>query len=265
MGKRYYWLKLKDDFFNDKRIKKLRKVAGGDTYTIIYLKLMLATLDSDGIYEYEGIEEYLADEIALTLDEDADNVQITLNYLMQSGLMVELDENNYELPMVKESIGAETSSAKRVRAFRERQKALQCNTDVTEEKHFGNVEKEIEKDKEIDKEIEKDKEKREDKEIEKKKKKDSKESYGALGNVKLTIDEYNRLVTDYGYDATQKAIEYLDGYIADKGYKSKDNNRAMRRWVFDAVKEQEQKRARINGNTQNKPSFDVESFLAKGD
>lgn len=256
MGKRYYWLKLKDDFFNDKRIKKLRKVAGGDTYTIIYLKLMLATLDSDGIYEYEGIEEYLADEIALTLDEDADNVQITLNYLMQSGLMVELDENNYELPMVKESIGAETSSAKRVRAFRERQKALQCNTDVTEEKHFGNVEKEIEKDKE----------KREDKEIEKKKKKDSKESYGSLGNVKLTIDEYNRLVTDYGYDATQKAIEYLDGYIADKGYKSKDNNRAMRRWVFDAVKEQEQKRARIAGNNKQSTYDDaMQRFLAKGE
>lgn len=256
MGKRYYWLKLKDDFFNDKRIKKLRKVAGGDTYTIIYLKLMLATLDSDGIYEYEGIETYLADEIALTLDEDADNVQITLNYLIQSGLMVELDENNFELPMVKESIGAETSSAKRVRAFRERQKALQCNTDVTEEKHIGNVEKEIEKDKE----------KREDKEIEKKKKKDSKESYGALGNVKLTIDEYNRLVTDYGYDETQKAIEYLDGYIADKKYKSADNNRALRRWVFDAVKEQEQKRARIAGNNKQSTYDDaMQRFLAKGE
>ena len=147
MGKRYYWLKLKDDFFNDKRIKKLRKIAGGDTYTIIYLKMMLSTLSNDGIIEYEGIEETLAEELALEFDEDADNVQITLNFLMQSGLMVEIDENNYELPMVKESIGAETSSAKRVRAFRERQKALQCNTDVTEVKRICNVEKEIEKDK----------------------------------------------------------------------------------------------------------------------
>ena len=38
-GKRYYWLKLKDDFFTSKRIKKLRAMAGGDTYLIIYLKL----------------------------------------------------------------------------------------------------------------------------------------------------------------------------------------------------------------------------------
>ena len=38
-NRRYYWLKLKDDFFKDKKIKKLRQLAGGDTYTIIYLKL----------------------------------------------------------------------------------------------------------------------------------------------------------------------------------------------------------------------------------
>ena len=158
MGKRYYWLKLKKDFFSDKRIKKLRKIAGGDTYTIIYLKLMLSTLDTDGVYEFEGIESYLADEIALVLDEDADNVQIALNYLFQSGLMVELDENNYELPMVKESIGSETPGAERIRRFRERQKALQCNTDVTQEKHFSNIE--IEKREEI--ELEKREEKKTD-------------------------------------------------------------------------------------------------------
>lgn len=81
-----------------------------------------------------------------------------------------------------------------------------------------------------------------------------KESYGELGNVKLTIDEYNRLIKDYGEALTLKAIEYLDGYIADKKYKSSDNNRAMRRWVFDAVREQEQKRARLN-SSNNKNSF----------
>ena len=87
-----------------------------------------------------------------------------------------------------------------------------------------------------------------------KKPKESKKSYGELGNVKLTIKEYEKLVKDYGEELTQKAIEYLDGYIADKKYKSADNNRALRRWVFDAVKEQEQKRAKINNSQQS--SFD---------
>ena len=85
-------------------------------------------------------------------------------------------------------------------------------------------------------------------EITEKKPKEKKETYGTGGNVKLTVKEYEKLIEDYGADKTQKAIELLDGYIADKGYKSKDNNRALRRWVFTAVEEQEQKRARINGS-----------------
>ncbi len=48
MGKRYYWLKLPDDFFRQKPIKKLRKIAGGDTYTIIYLKMLLIAMKQDG-------------------------------------------------------------------------------------------------------------------------------------------------------------------------------------------------------------------------
>ena len=48
MAKRYYWLKLKADWFSDKRIKKLRSIAGGDTHTIIYLKMMLLSLKDEG-------------------------------------------------------------------------------------------------------------------------------------------------------------------------------------------------------------------------
>lgn len=95
-------------------------------------------------------------------------------------------------------------------------------------------------------------------------KKPAKEKYGELGNVKLSIDEYNKLVNDYGYDLTQKAIKFFDEYIADKGYKSKSNYMAMKRWVFDAVKEQEAKKAKSAPKTS---SFDeaMQSFLAKGD
>lgn len=95
-------------------------------------------------------------------------------------------------------------------------------------------------------------------------KKPQKEKYGELGNVKLTIDEYDKLVNDYGYDLTQKAIKFLDEYIADKGYKSKSNYMAMKRWVFDAVKEQEAKKAK---SAPKASSFDeaMQSFLAKGD
>ena len=159
MAKRYYWLKLKDDFFTDKRIKKLRRIAGGDTYTIIYLKMMMKCMNNDGILEYDGIEDSFADELALDLDEDADNVQITVNFLMQAGLLEEMGENHFLMTEVPELIGSETANAQRVRDFRNKQKALQCNADVTEVKQLCNVEKEIEKEKEKD--IEKREEKRE--------------------------------------------------------------------------------------------------------
>ena len=159
MAKRYYWLKLKDDFFTDKRIKKLRRIAGGDTYTIIYLKMMMKCMNNDGILEYEGIEDNFADELALDLDEDADNVQITVNFLMRAGLLEEMGENRFLMAEVPELVGSETAGAQRVRDFRSKQKTLQCNTDVTEVKQLCNVEKEIEKEKEKD--IEKREEKRE--------------------------------------------------------------------------------------------------------
>lgn len=52
MAKRYYWLKLPDGFFRQKAIKKLRKIAGGDTYTIIYLKMLLVAMKQDRLLGY---------------------------------------------------------------------------------------------------------------------------------------------------------------------------------------------------------------------
>ena len=48
MEKRNYWLKLKEDFFSQPYIKKLRKIAGGDTYTIIYQKILLLSVKTNG-------------------------------------------------------------------------------------------------------------------------------------------------------------------------------------------------------------------------
>ena len=54
-NKRYYWIKLKEEFFTDKRIKRLRRISGGDTYTIIYLKLLLLLLKDEGKLYYDGV------------------------------------------------------------------------------------------------------------------------------------------------------------------------------------------------------------------
>lgn len=154
-NKRYYWLKLMADFFNQPRIKKLRKIAGGDTYTIIYLKMQLLSLKTDAILSFEGIENTFAEELALTMDEDPENVKVALKFLESQGMIEQLSETEYCLTETDKLIGSESYSAERVRRHRERitsehdhQKALQCNTDVTECNALEtacNEEKEIEK------------------------------------------------------------------------------------------------------------------------
>lgn len=149
MGKRYYWLKLPEGFFRQKPIKKLRKIAGGDTYTIIYLKMLLIAMKNDGKLYFEGVEDDFYEELALDLDEDSENVKVTVLFLIRQGLMELVDETEYRLTECDKMVGSESASAERVRKHRE-QKALQCNSNVTGVKRIGNVEKEIEK--EIEKE-----------------------------------------------------------------------------------------------------------------
>jgi len=147
MAKRYYWLKLPDGFFRQKAIKKLRKIAGGDTYTIIYLKMLLVAMKQDGRLYFEGVEATFYDELALDLDEEVENVRVTVMFLIQQDLMQLIDETEYSLSECAKMTGSESASAARVRKYRSKE-ALQCNTDVTgcnEVKQICNGEIEIEK------------------------------------------------------------------------------------------------------------------------
>lgn len=119
-GKKYFWLKLKDDFFTSKRIKKLRRMAGGDTYTIIYLKMQLKAIKSDGVLTWDGLEDNIASELALDLDESEDDVKMTLAYLLSCGLAETDDSISYFFPFAVENTGTETSAAKRMREMRQR-------------------------------------------------------------------------------------------------------------------------------------------------
>lgn len=150
-GKRYYWLKLKDDFFQSKRIKKLRNMAGGDTYTVIYLKMQLLALRTEGILRWSGLEDNFAQELALDLDEKPEDVEVTLMYLLNVGLAETNDNVEFFLPWVLENTGSETAATQRWRDWKAR-KVLETNTTPTLCKHIANAESESEK--EIEKEIE---------------------------------------------------------------------------------------------------------------
>ena len=219
--KRYYWLKLQDDFFNSLRIKKLRKLAGGDTFTIIYLKMQLLAMKKDGVLEYKGLEDSFAEELALELDEDEDNVEITVRYLLSCGLMETSDNKEFFVPYAVLNTGSEGSSTKRVREHRER-RALQCNAAVTPMEQNCNGEKEIEIEKETD--------------IEKEESmeppaaspapapeppKPVRHKYGEYRWVRLTDAEHGKLLKDLGAAELQRCINYVDESAQRSGNKNK--------------------------------------------
>ena len=142
-NRRYYWLQLKDDFFNSKEMKLMRKLPGGEEITIIYLKMMLVSLSEQGKLYFEGLAEDLAEELSLIIDEDPEAIRLTLMFLTKKKLLTTSDNYQFNLEQVPEMIGSETASARRVRKHRENQKALQCNSDVT--KCNGDIDIDIDK------------------------------------------------------------------------------------------------------------------------
>ena len=146
MAKKYYWLKLKENFFTAKEIKKLRHIAGGDTYTVIYLKMMLLSLQDEGRLFFDGIEDNFSDELALELDEDPENVKVTLVYLQKLGLLEEKSENEAFLTRVPEAIGKETDKAEIMRRIRAQRAGIGNNVTKALPNCYTEIDIDIEKD-----------------------------------------------------------------------------------------------------------------------
>lgn len=100
----------------------------------------------------------------------------------------------------------------------------------------------------------KDKDKEKDNDIDKKsvaRTQEQKHIYGEYKHVRLTDQEFSKLVNDYGEHETQEAISLFDEYIEEKGYKSKSHYLAMRRWVFKAVQERRQRQTARSGTQRS--------------
>lgn len=116
---RYYWIKLKDTFFQDKHIKKLRKLPGGSDCVIAYMKMMLASTKTNGIITLDGIEETPAEEIALMIDETKEICQMTMAYGLKVGFIQQMDDlSACKLLQVEQLLDSETDDASRKRENR---------------------------------------------------------------------------------------------------------------------------------------------------
>ena len=150
--KKNYCIKLQTKFFNDKRIAKIRRLAGGDTYTIIYLKMILMSLKTENIIEFECIEKTIEEEIAFEIHENLDNVKATILIAKELG-MIETNENSdiFCIDAVKLTC-SESSSAERVRNHRAKLKNEILMLHSNNCNNLGNKNVSPDKEKDIDKE-----------------------------------------------------------------------------------------------------------------
>ncbi len=158
----YFWLKIDKKFFDNLFIKRLKSMPGGYTMIVIYIRLMLESLESDCILYYEGYFETLKEELALKLDVSEDDISMTIAYFTQCGLIQIDEDKNAELTQAKALVQQETNHAAYMRSYRKEQQEKEKNLTLLSNNFTTlstcKTEKEIDKEKELELELKLDKE-----------------------------------------------------------------------------------------------------------
>ena len=123
----YFWLKIDKKFFDNLFIKRLKSMPGGYTMIVIYIRLMLESLESDCILYYEGYFATLKEELALKLDVSEDDISMTIAYFTQCGLIQIDEDKNAELTQAKALVQQETNHAAYMRSYRKEQQDKEKN------------------------------------------------------------------------------------------------------------------------------------------
>lgn len=158
----YFWLKIDKKFFDNLFIKRLKSMPGGYTMTVIYMRMMLESLESDCILYYEGYFETLKEELALKLDVSEDDISMTIAYFTQCGLIQIDEDKNAELTQAKALVQQETNHAAYMRSYRKEQQEKEKNltllsnnlTTLSTCKTEKEIDKELELELKLDKELE---------------------------------------------------------------------------------------------------------------
>lgn len=214
MSKRYYWLKLKNDFFEEEDIRLLENMDNGKDYVILLLKLRLRSINTNGHLNFKGLMPYNEKMLATITNTNIDIVRAALKVFREIGLISMLDDGTLYMDQVETLIGSESSSAERTRKYREKlhllpEKASHCNSDVQNSDIEIDIEKDIEKDIEIEKE---------------------KESYGPL--IAAVVNYLNeKCRTDYR--ATTRKTRELITARAREGFGLHDFHKVIDKKVAD--------------------------------
>ncbi len=151
---KYYWLKLKRDFFKRHDIRIIESMPNGKDYILFYLKLLLESIDHEGELRFSKTIPYNEQMLSVITNTNIDIVRAAAEVFTELNMIDVLDDGTLYMSEVNKMIGSavDNDNANRQRRYRERQKnlALQNVTDFVTK---SNESKSIEKDKDKDKEL----------------------------------------------------------------------------------------------------------------
>lgn len=237
-GNKFYWLKLKRDFFKRHDIRIIEEMENGKDYILFYLKLLLESVSHEGHLRFSETIPYNEKMLSVITNTNIDIVRSAMKVLIELKMIELLDDNTIYMSEVLKLTGSETATAERMRRSRNKQKVLaECNNVTNEcnnvQNRYTEIEKEIEK--EIDKELEKDN--KSDKPT-----KPVRHKYGLYKNVLLSDEEMEKLKDEFPSDYEER-IERLSEYIESKGAKYKNHLATIRSWARHDKEREQQKKA----------------------
>lgn len=250
-NKKYYYIKIKENFYDTDDIRLLQSMDNGYLYSDILMKLYLKSLKHNGKLMFKDHIPFNAKMIATITGHNIAIVEKALGIFVDIGLIEILDNGAIYMLDIQNFIGQSSTEADRKKAYRQRiamekNKLLPQGEDIcpdirpqSEDKNPPEIE--IEKDIEI---------------RDRDKNKASKHKYGEYKHVLLTDEEHTKLINEYGDIFTEKCIKHLDEYMEMMGKKYKSCYLAIRKWVVEAVNKKSSNYTDKNTNPpKNKGKF----------
>ena len=221
-NKKYYYLKLKENFFNSDEIVLIENMQDGILYSNILLKLYLLSLKYNGFLRLNENMTYTAQMIATITRHEIGTVERALNIFLQFGLILSAADGSIYMTNIEDMVGTSSTEADRKRLARAEVKRLggqtadKCPSNILNLSDIRPPEIEIEKETDIKKESER-------------------ELYGRYKNVSLTLSEYEQLKKDYPIYA-DKYIEKLSEYMESTGKSYNNHSATVRSWLKKDIK-----------------------------
>ena len=161
MSNKYYWLKLKRDFFKRHDIRIIESMPNGKDYILFYLKLLCESIDHQGNLRFSEEIPYNEDMLAVITNTNVDIVRSAIKIFTQLDMMKIIDDGTFFMNEVDRMIGSETEWAEKKRIYRENHRQIEDKQRTMSTKdrtmsspcpHDVRQEIDIDKDKELDKE-----------------------------------------------------------------------------------------------------------------